>query len=364
MIANSPRSRRTCHRPGGIVRFDERCQLTVPSVTTRDATPTWRNIANGRIARRKLAQVVFVAFAMWLFPGCSGGPNAAPTSEANEQSTPNPELTHTETEAAVVVENLLRLSDRIYSGGQPEGEQAFAGLARLGIKTIVSVDGARPDVATAQKYGLRYVHIPLGYDGIPEKSSAALARVVRDCDGQIFFHCHHGQHRGPAAAAVACIAAGSADNESARHILERAGTSKDYAGLWRDVAAFVPPEPDAELPELLEVAEVKFLTAAMVNIDRSFDHLKLCRTAGWSEPPKHPDIVPLQEALLIKEALHETSRHLGNAYDEQFRNWLPESASRAQSVETALHTAAHDDATRAFQRLEMSCKQCHAKYRN
>jgi protein tyrosine phosphatase (PTP) superfamily phosphohydrolase (DUF442 family) len=269
-----------------------------------------------------------------------------------------------ETKAAVGVENLHRLSDRIYSGGQPDGEQAFANLARLGIKTIVSVDGARPDVAAARKHGLRYVQIPLGYDGISEREGAALARVVQECVGPIFFHCHHGQHRGPAAAAVACIASGSADNKSALQILERAGTSKDYAGLWRDVAAYSPPKPDARLPELHEVAEITSLAAAMANIDRRIDLLKSCRDAGWSVPSKHPDVVPSQEALLIKEALHESARLLGNNYDTQFRNWLAESESRVQELETALRATAHDDATRTFQLLEKSCKQCHAKYRN
>jgi len=208
------------------------------------------------------------------------------------------------------------------------------------------------------------VHIPLGYDGISEKSGAALARVVQDCDGPIYFHCHHGQHRGPAAAAVACIASGSADNKSALEILERAGTSQDYAGLWRDVAAYSPPPPDARLPELHEVAEVTSLAAAMANIDRRIDLLKFCRDAGWSVPSQHPDVVPAQEALLIKEALHESARHLGNNDDEQFRKWLTESESCAQALETALRAAGHNDATRAFQKMEQSCKQCHAKYRN
>ncbi|MBI5759688.1 MAG: cytochrome c [Planctomycetales bacterium] len=364
MIANSPRGRGTCHLSAGIVRLDGLFLLTDSTVSARDSTPACRSNANGQIARMKQAQLVCVVLAMWLSPGCSEGPAAPVTKGTNELSSRNVERKSEKTQAAVGVENLHRLSDRIYSGGQPEGEAAFASLARLGIKTIVSVDGARPDVATARKHGLRYVQIPLGYDGISEKSGAALARVVRDCDGPIFFHCHHGQHRGPAAAAVACIASGSEDNKSALQILERAGTSNDYPGLWRDVAAFSPPKAHAELPELREVAEVTSLAAAMANIDRRFDLLNLCRAAEWSVPPKHPDVVPAQEALLIKEALHESARHLGSNYDEQFRNWLAESESRVQALETALRSAAHDDATQAFQLLEKSCKQCHAKYRN
>src|SRR5262245_48501413 len=63
----------------------------------------------------------------------------------------------------VGLENLICVSERIYSGGQPQGEQAFQSLARLGVKTVVSVDGARPDVDAAHRNGLRYVHVPIGY---------------------------------------------------------------------------------------------------------------------------------------------------------------------------------------------------------
>ncbi|MGE0610114.1 MAG: hypothetical protein AB7O62_23685, partial [Pirellulales bacterium] len=65
--------------------------------------------------------------------------------------------------------NAIRLHPKVVSGGQPEGEAAFAELRDLGIKTVISVDGARPAVPLAKKYGLRYVHLPHGYDGVPEQ---------------------------------------------------------------------------------------------------------------------------------------------------------------------------------------------------
>src|SRR5262245_46397548 len=64
--------------------------------------------------------------------------------------------------------NAFRLHTKVISGGQPDGELAFAKLKELGVKTIISVDGARPEVELAKKYGLRYVHLPHGYDGVPE----------------------------------------------------------------------------------------------------------------------------------------------------------------------------------------------------
>ncbi len=63
--------------------------------------------------------------------------------------------------------NVYRLTEQLLSGSSPEGEEGFRSLEKLGVKTILTVDGARPDVALAHKHGLRYVHLPIGYDGVP-----------------------------------------------------------------------------------------------------------------------------------------------------------------------------------------------------
>jgi cytochrome c556 len=115
---------------------------------------------------------------------------------------------------------------------------------------------------------------------------------------------------------------------------------------------------------LHEVAEVSSLAAAMAKIDRSYDLLKLCRVVEWSVPSEHPDVVPAQEALQVKEGLHQATRTLSDDFDEQFKSWLALAESRAEAVEAALRAGAASDATRQFQFLEQSCKQCHSKYRN
>src|SRR6185369_3881462 len=98
--------------------------------------------------------------------------------------------------------NVLLAADGIYSGSEPHGEEAFAGLAKMGIKTILSVDGARPDVELARQHGLRYVHVPIGYDGISPSAGETLAAAAREAQGPLYVHCHHGKHRGPSATAV------------------------------------------------------------------------------------------------------------------------------------------------------------------
>ncbi|MEO8164070.1 MAG: cytochrome c [Betaproteobacteria bacterium] len=263
--------------------------------------------------------------------------------------------------------NLLQLTERIYSGGEPEDDQAFHELAKLGVRTIVSVDGARPDIALAEKYGFRYVHIPIGYDGVPAEAGLQFASLLKNADGPFYIHCHHGKHRGPAGAAVACIADGAADGKSALAILEQAGTSKDYAGLWRDVQAYTPPAEGADLPELVSVAEVGSLVAAMANIDRASDNLKLCAAAAaWKAPAEHPDVAPAQQALLLKEGFRETVRQLveSNDYDEQFLTWMKEAEELATTLESALQANDDETAAATFSKIQDQCKQCHGKYRN
>jgi protein tyrosine phosphatase (PTP) superfamily phosphohydrolase (DUF442 family) len=261
-------------------------------------------------------------------------------------------------------ENFLAASPRVYVGGEPAGEAAFAALAAQGFKTVVSVDGARPNVATAQKYGMTYVHIPIGYDGLPPHAGASLARLVRDAQPPIYIHCHHGKHRGPAAAAVACIAAGELDGPRAIELMKRAGTGENYRGLWRDVAAYKPPPPGAALPELVSVAEVDSLAAAMSKIDHSFDNLKLCAAAGWKTPPQHPDLSPQQESLLLREGLRETARHLTADHDDRFRKWLSEAEEDASQLERAIRQNDGGGAEGHLKRLETSCKRCHEQYRD
>jgi hypothetical protein len=301
---------------------------------------------------------MIVGAALW--SGCWSGRDGQPTANQQQPAPPTPQkLTD-----RPGLHNLVEASPHIYSGSEPHGDEAFASLAKLGVKTVVSVDGARPQIELAAQHGLRYVHIPIGYDGLGKEAGLALARVAREAEGPVYIHCHHGQHRGPAAAAVACMAADGRGGTEALKILEVAGTGKQYAGLWRDVEGFAPPAAGDDLPELKEVAEVGSFAAAMAKIDRNFDNLKLCQQAEWSVPPDHPDIVPAQESLILKEGLREAVRNLTADRNVEFKTWLAETEALAMSLEEAVRRRDAPAATAEFKRLEASCKQCHGKYRN
>lgn len=260
--------------------------------------------------------------------------------------------------------HVLRGSERVFSGSQPHGAEGFASVAALGVKTIVSVDGAVPDLELARQHGLRYVHIPIGYDGIPVEAGESLARLVRDAEGPFYIHCHHGRHRGPAAAAVACQASGAMNAEQAINLLERAGTSPDYGGLWQSVRSYQTPAADAELPALVEQAEIESFAAAMARIDRGFDNLKLAKEADWSVPPRHPDIVPLREAVLLREGFQEAIRQLGEDRPAAFTEQMQQAEILARALESALREGNSPSATGYLDRLQQSCKTCHKSFRD
>ncbi|MHC4880122.1 MAG: hypothetical protein ACYTGL_27035 [Planctomycetota bacterium] len=272
--------------------------------------------------------------------------------------------------------NPVKIHSKVISGGLPEGDAAFEELAGLGVKTIISVDGMTPDVETAGKYGLRYVHLPHGYDGIPEQRVKELAKAVRDLDGPVYIHCHHGKHRSPAAASVACVSAGLIPPDQAIPILELAGTNPNYRGLYQSARKASALE-DALLDELdvefKEVQRIPPMAEAMVHLNHAIDHLKLIAAAGWKRPEDHPDLEPAHEALLIRELYTELLRPRDVASQpDDFREWLRDSEIAARELEAGLKawqpkpnsTAPPARFSELTDRISANCKACHVKYRN
>lgn len=266
------------------------------------------------------------------------------------------------------VQNAFRATERIYSGSQPEGNAAFAALAKLGVKTLISVDGSQPDVEAARKYGLRYIHLPFGYDGVPTNRVAELAQAMTRAAGPFFVHCHHGNHRGPTAVAVMCLAGEGWTPDRAVTWLHAAGTAEDYAGLYRAAREFQAPTAAqlAAVTELPEIARTSSLVEAMVAIDAHLDHLKLSQKAGWKTPPGHADISPTHEATMLWEQFREIARTDDAANrTEDYRITLTAAEHATDSLRKLLREptdAVAIDA--AFQSAGQSCAGCHRKYRN
>jgi protein tyrosine phosphatase (PTP) superfamily phosphohydrolase (DUF442 family) len=267
-------------------------------------------------------------------------------------------------------ENVYRAGEALYSGGQPMGEEAFRDLAALGVKTVISVDGARPAVELAGKYGMRYVHLPIGYDGIPRDRVVELSAALEALPKPVYVHCHHGKHRGPAAAAVALMGAEGWSPEAGEALLAAAGTSPKYPGLFAAVRGYVPPAPGeraaVQADALPAVAPLPAFTEAMAQVDRTFDRLEYCAEADWGAPPDHPDVNPPHEARQMAELFAEIHRAEAESgeWDARFVEMLRESAEAAADLEAALARGDHDAAQHAYVQLGRLCGDCHDDHRN
>lgn len=278
----------------------------------------------------------------------------------------------------------IQVADEVISGGLPEGPEAFAELQALGVRTIVSVDGATPQVELASKYGMRYVHLPHGYDGIAPELAARLAQALRDLPGPIYIHCHHGKHRSPAAAAVACIGAGRISIQTGREVLKLAGTNPKYVGLYRAVesAVALPAASQAgNAEDYPEIAELPWMARAMVAIDAQIESLR-----PWIESTRDNDGEEGVEGLKLRDHLDEVGRAallLREEYKEmrrrpwevdgdaeRFQQLMLQSEQAAEEIETLLDqpgpwTLSRRQSLQApWGRLMQGCKDCHEAYRD
>ena len=309
----------------------------------------------------RIALFAAIAISCWSFALAE---NAKPT-----RPVPAPKSSPVARLPAEHLPNLVRLNRRVYSGGLPEGAAGFRELQELGVRTVISVDGITPDVATAKQFGLTYVHIPHGYDGIPRQTAMELAKAVSALPGPVYIHCHHGKNRSPAAAAVGCVGAGFLTAEEAVEVLNLAGTSKHYSGLYQAARTSKPIDPQrlAKIPaDFPEIAEIPPMAEAMVEIAHIFERMKQVQAANWKTPPKHPDIAPAHEALILREQFTELLRTEDvKQRPTNFRKFLKESEQAGFQLEKALREPQSPQrAKQALQSIANNCKTCHEQFRN
>ncbi|MBK7876066.1 MAG: hypothetical protein IPJ77_09980 [Planctomycetes bacterium] len=268
------------------------------------------------------------------------------------------------------VHNLVTYTRGIVSGSVPEGDAGFESLAAMGIRSIVSVDGAAPDVELARRYGLRYVHLPIGYDGFSLERALELAKAVQSLPGPVFIHCHHGKHRSAGAAASAAVTLGQLTSEQAVLRMKVSGTAPNYTGLYECATTAKPASAAtlAALPdEFPERIAPKGLKKAMIAIDEANDELKAIEKASWKVPADHPDLVP---AAVVKRMIGYFN-DLTTAADTQeqpaeFAEWLAADVKKLQSLHEGLSggSVAGTELSARMKLVQQSCKDCHSKYRD
>lgn len=303
-----------------------------------------------------------VAVLLLTLAGLAQPPAAAPLSP--------PAINAAEPASYPGLHNVVAYGPGIYAGSAPEGAAGFASLNGLGVKTVLSVDGATPDLAGARAAGLRYIHLPIGYSGMDRERTLQISKAIKDAAarGPVYVHCHHGKHRAAGAAGAAMVTLGLLSNEAATAKLHISGTAPQYPGLYRcvSIAAVASPEALAAVgDEFPEVTRPAGLVEAMIGIDEAVDHLKAVEAAAWATPKDQPDLVPAAEAGRAADLFRACEEAAGER-PADFRAWLKEARTAAGELETSLTAPAHDKAAlsaklKAFTR---SCAACHAKYRD
>lgn len=311
---------------------------------------------------------LFPTFCLWLsvcFIGTVAGSSLIADEIQKDQPQRFSSASPNQHTSGQPLHNLIKISSRFYSGAEPDSEAAFNDLKQLGIKTIISVDGLRPNLKAAKDHGIEYYHIPFGYDSIPEKAQQQLTRVAREIEGPIYVHCHHGRHRGPAAMAIICQAAQKFDTKEAVQFMQQAGTSAQYKGLWKSVREFTPPDKQVTLPKLKHVSEVNFLVDNMAQMDRLSDLI-----SSELKQQNALSTKSLQEnALLLHELMFETNRQLKQTQPEKqdlikFFKSAQESTISFQNSLKKDHNFNNGAVQQAWQTLKQDCRNCHKKHRN
>jgi protein tyrosine phosphatase (PTP) superfamily phosphohydrolase (DUF442 family) len=356
-------------------------------------------LAHTRVPDRSLAPTAsFIALlcASALIAACGGSRQASkPDAEAPAAATPTVTTAPIGNAAAPVaiapptmadmkprdfagIHNVVAFHDGYYSGSVPEGAEGFETLHAMGIRTIISVDGAEPDVEAAQRLGMRYIHLPIGYSGFDEERRLQLTRATRDAmaQGPVYIHCHHGKHRSAGAAATVTATLGWSTPEAGVERMKVSGTSPSYKGLYAcalDATVLSAAKIDAVPADFPSVAPTPTFVKAMVDIDEIDTHLKYIEKAGWITPADHPDLVPAAEAGRMADLLRQlVSSDYTQRQPPEFASIMQRNSDEAKALEDMLASSARatrDPAALAAKSAQLklivqSCKDCHVKYRD
>lgn len=268
--------------------------------------------------------------------------------------------------------NVVAFHEGYLSGSVPEGDAGFDALSGMKIKTIISVDGAVPDLARARERGIRYIHLPIGYNGFDEKRKLELVRAARDAmqDGPVYIHCHHGKHRSAGAAATVAASLGWTTPEVAVSRMKVSGTAPSYKGLYTCAASAVvlgAPAIDAVPADFPEVSPPAGFVKSMIEIDEITEHLKEIEKAGWKPPKDHPDLVPAAEAGRLADLLRLVAQgDRAASKPAEFASMLVTNGAQAQRLEDMLAAGSTDTKAMSaqFAIVAATCKDCHVKYRD
>ena len=145
------------------------------------------------------------------------------------------------------VVNFHQVDDHIYRGAQPTAE-GFAGLSKLGVKTVIDLrrgsEHREDEQEIVEKDGMRYIHVPLaGYAAPSDEDVKKLLALLDDStQWPVFVHCKRGADRTGTIIACYRIVHDHWANEKALTEAKLHGMSWTEVWMQRYVMQFKPPK--------------------------------------------------------------------------------------------------------------------------
>ncbi|MBL22229.1 MAG: hypothetical protein CMJ37_05295 [Phycisphaerae bacterium] len=247
-----------------------------------------------------------------------------------------------------------QLTPQIFVGPRPLPNQ-IKELTAMGIKKVISVDALPPE-ASLWTEGIQVRHLPLGYRDLPKPLQLRLARELSIGPVKTYIHCHHGKHRGPAAALAALRNLDQIDPAEAKIWLDRCGVA--YQGL-RQAVQNAQPESSEDIQSstpLQEVVATRSLSRLMAEIDQVWDRLKKVPS------PSDPKVRTQQEDAAHLLDLFRLSSESAGPVDPAYPKQMQQAIKLATTLEAQLQDG--QDAAELRSDLHISCRACHRAFRD
>jgi tyrosine-protein phosphatase SIW14 len=142
------------------------------------------------------------------------------------------------------VPNFHQVDEHVYRGAQPHG-QGFAGLAKLGIKTVIDLRGESSEERAVQGAGMHYVRLPWsGFKAPADSQILAVLSLLNDSsEWPVFVHCKRGADRTGTAIACYRIEHDHWSNQQALTEAKAFGMSSMEVAMQRFILHFGAPAP-------------------------------------------------------------------------------------------------------------------------
>jgi tyrosine-protein phosphatase SIW14 len=147
------------------------------------------------------------------------------------------------------VANFHQVDEHVYRGAQPHGE-GFAGLAKIGIKTVIDLRGERSERTAVESAGMHYVR--LAWSGFKAPADSQIATVLSllsdNSAWPVFVHCKRGADRTGTAIACYRIAHDHWTNQQALAEAKAFGMSSMEGAMQHFIQRFTAPAAPTPAP--------------------------------------------------------------------------------------------------------------------